>query len=183
MGQITPELRATYPQVVDHFDPVTLSKLDQGEVLDRLDAAQELHTKAFAANTPRELVWGYLQKAQAVCQAAPRDETERLAQEWVEKAQAAHTNETAAVFLNKAAEIRQANPQAPRRPRAAAKTPEQLKAEADVMLLKADVARAAAVERARQAREDAEYAEQVAGRKQWTAGAQIRWNREQRASA
>ncbi|MFE2838340.1 hypothetical protein ACFXI6_46505 [Streptomyces mirabilis] len=183
MGEITPELRARFPQIIDYFDADTLGKLDQAEVLDRLDEAQDLYGKAFGPDVRGDLTWGFIDRAKAVCKAAPRDETERQAQEWVTKAQAAHTNVAASAYLEKAAEIRRENPQAPRRPRAAVKTPEQLEAEQNMLLLKADVAKAAAAERARQAREDAEYAEQLAGRKQWTAGAQLRWNREHRPAS
>jgi hypothetical protein len=182
MGEITPELRAKYPQVIDYMDADTLGKLDQTEVLDRLDEAQVLYMKAFGPGVRGDLTWGFIDRAKAICKAAPRDETERRAQEWVSKAQAAHTNVGASGYLEKATQIRRENPQAPRRPRAAVKTPEQQKAEADVLLLKADVAKAAAVERARQRREDAEYAEQLAGRKQWTVGAQIRWTRDHPAA-
>lgn len=180
MGKITHELRAKFPHIADYFEADTLAKLDQAEVLDRLDEAQDLYAKAFGPGVRGDLTWGFIDRAKAICKAAPRDETEQRAQEWVAKAQAAHTGVGASAYLEKAGQIRRENPQAPRRHRAAVKTPEQLKAETDVMLLKADVAKAAAAERAR---EDAEYAEQLAGRKQWTVGAQVRWNREHRTAS
>jgi hypothetical protein len=179
MGEITPELRAQYPRIVGYFEADTLAKLDQVEVLDRLDAAQEMYGKAFGPGVSGNLTWGFIDRAREICKAAPRDETERLAQVWVGKAKAAHTNVHAAGCLEKAAQIRRENPQAPRRHRAEVKTAEQLEAERNVVLLKADIAKAAVVERARQAREDAEYEEQLAGRKQWTVGAELRWRREQ----
>lgn len=178
MGEITPDLRAKYPRIVDYLEADTLSKLDQAEVLDRCDAAQEQYDKAFGPGVSGSLTWGFIDRAKAICKAAPRDETERLAQVWVEKAKAAHTNMHAAGCLEKAEQIRRENPQAPRRRRPVVKTPAELEAEQNLVLLKADVAKAAVAEAARKAREDAEYAEQLAGRKQWTVGAQIRWNRE-----
>ncbi|QIY72051.1 hypothetical protein HEP84_25780 [Streptomyces sp. RLB1-33] len=178
MGKITPELRAKFPLLVGWFDADAVEKLDQAEVLDRLDEAQEIYSRAFGPNVRGDLTWGFIEQAQAVCKAAPRDETERQAQVWVAKAEAAFTSLAASAYLEMAEEIRRENPQAPRRPRAAVKTPEQVEAERDVVMLKADVAKAAAAERARQAHEDAEYAEQVAGRKQWTVGAELRWRRE-----
>ena len=182
MGEITPDLRAKYPRIVDYFDADMLSKLDQAEVLDRCDAAQELYDKAFGPGVSGNLTWGFIDRAREICKAAPRDETERLAQVWVDKAKAAYTSVHAAGCLEKAAQIRRENPPAPRRHRPVVKTAAELEAERNMVLLKADVAKAAAAERARKAREDAEYAEQLAGRKQWTVGAQLRWNREHPAS-
>lgn len=179
MGEITPALRAKYSAVADYFEADTLAKLDQTEVLDRLDEAQALYTKAFGPGVNGDLTWGYLDWAKAICKAAPRDETERLAVEWEAKAQTAHTNLAASAYLEKASQIRQANPPAPRRLRPAVKTPEQVEAERNMMLLKADVAKAAAVEKAKQAAADALYKEQLAGRKQWTVGAELRWREEQ----
>ena len=178
MGQITPELRAKFPQIVAYFEADVVGRLDQAEVLDRCDEAQRLYEKAFAAGTPRELLWGHLEKAQAVCNAVPRDETELLAAEWEAKAKTAVTNWAASAYLEKAEEIRRTNPPAPQKVRPAAKTEAEVEAEQNMLLLKADLAKAAVLEKARQAAEDAEYREQLAGRKVWTVGAQIRWNRE-----
>ena len=172
-------MRAKYSAVADYFESDVLAKLDQTEVLDRLDEALALHTKAFGPGVRGDMTWGYLDWAKAICKAAPRDETERLAAEWEAKAQTAHTNLAAAAYLEKASEIRKANPPAPRRVRPPVKTPEQVEAERDRMLLKADVAKAAAKERARKAAEDALYKEQLAGRAQWTVGAELRWRQEQ----
>ncbi len=182
MGEITPDLRAKYPRIVDYFDADVLGKLDQAEVLDRCDAAQELYAKAFGPGVSGNLTWGFIDRAKAICKAAPRDETERLAQVWVAKAMAAHTNVHAAGCLEKAEQIRRENPQAPSKHRPGVKTSAELEAEQNMVLLKADVAKAAVAEAARKAREDAGYAEQLAGRKPWTVGAQLRWNREHPAS-
>ncbi|MFJ9903932.1 hypothetical protein ACIRVK_13675 [Streptomyces sp. NPDC101152] len=179
MGQITPEMRAKYPRIIDYFTADVVGKLDQAEVLDRCDEAQRLYEKAFADSTPRELVWGHLERAQAVCKAAPRDETELAVQEWTAKAQTAHTNIGASAYLEKADEIRRANPQAPRMVRPREKTAAEVEAEQNMLLLKADVAKAAVLEKARQAAADALYKEQLAGRAQWTVGAELRWRREQ----
>lgn len=154
MGEITRELREQYPRVADLIPAGIAERISQTEVLDRLDAATDLLTKADKA--PQGLAPGYSERARALCRAEPRDETEQRAQVWVAKAEAAVTGGYRETCLAKAAEIRAEQPQAPRRVRYGPDPDELLKAQA-VAKLQADVARAAEAERARQLAEDTAF--------------------------
>lgn len=175
MGQITGEMREKYGYQADWIPPGIVARIDEDEILDRLDQAADYWKKA--ADAPAELARGYMDLGRIVCEAAPRDETEQQAQEWVAKAAEAHTSMHAAACLTKANEIRQANPAAPRRVRYRP-SPEQLAKAKAVAVLQADIVKAAAAEEARKAEEDRGYQDALAGRRQWTLGDQVRYQRE-----
>lgn len=149
MGRITTEVWEKYRRERDLIPADILARIDQDEVLDRLDAAHDLYLKADA--TPSgQLARSYTARARLVCKAEPRADTEAQAQVWLDKAETAHTTEYAAACRENADRIRAENPIAPRRKRA-----DGLSMTDAVAQLQADVRRAAAVEKARQAREDA----------------------------
>lgn len=175
MGQITQEMRGKYGRPVDWIPKTVLERLDEAEVLDRLDEAADLIRKVDRA--PAELARGYMDMARIVLEAEPRDETERQAQVWSAKAAGAHTSMHAAACLTRANEIRDANPAAPRRVRYRP-SPEQLAKAKAVAVLQADIVKSANAERARQAEEDRKYQDALAGRRQWTIGDQMRYQRE-----
>jgi hypothetical protein len=175
MGEITPEMRKRYGRPADWIPPKVLERIDQDEVLDRLDEAADLIRKVDRA--PAELARGYMDMARILLEAEPRDETERLAQTWSAKAADAHTSMHAAACLTAANEIREANPAAPRRTRYRP-SPEQLAKAQAVAVLQADITKAANAERARQAEADRKYQDALAGRRQWTVGDQMRLQRE-----
>ncbi|MDI5964816.1 hypothetical protein [Streptantibioticus silvisoli] len=179
MGVITPEVRAEYGGQIRLIPSDMITRLPQEELLDRLAEAKRLHTKAAKAETPY-LAIGYHEKARLLCKAEPRDETELLAREWVAKAAAAHTGVLASACLEKAEEIRRSNPAAPR-VTPVVQTAEMLEKAEAVTKLRQDVARKAAAagrEAAQRAAEDRKYADALAGRRVWTLGDQLRWNRE-----
>lgn len=175
MGQITGEMREKYGRQVNWIPPTVLARLDEDEVLDRLDEAATLFRKA--DGVPAELARGYMDMARVICEAEPRDETEIQAQKWTAKADDAHTSIHAAACLAKAAEIREANPAAPRRVRYRPSPEQLLKAQA-VAALQADILKSANAERARQAEADRKYQDALAGRRQWTLGDSMRYERE-----
>jgi hypothetical protein len=152
MGKITDEVWQKYPRERDLIPEGILDRIDQAEVLDRLDEARDLYAKA-DATTHGPLARGFVFQARRVCQAEPREDTERQAQVWVDKADAAHTLEHAETCLEKATAIRAENPPAPRRTRPGPSVVSLLQAQA-VAKLKADVRTAADAERAQWARED-----------------------------
>lgn len=152
MGKITDEVWKKYPRERNLIPEGILARVDQDEVLDRLDEAHTLYAKA-DATTDGPLARSYMHRARSVCQAEPREDTERQAQTWVDKAAAAHTPEHAETCLEKADEIRAASPIAPRRTRPGPSAESLLQAQA-VAKLKADVRTAADAKRAQWARED-----------------------------
>ncbi|WP_405994051.1 hypothetical protein [Streptomyces sp. NBC_00986] len=175
MGQITGEMREKYGHQADWIPPGIVARIDEDEILDRLDQAADYWKKAESA--PADLARGYMDMGRIICQAAPRDETEQQAQEWMVKAADAHTSVHAAACITKAHEIRQANPPAPRRVRYRP-SPEQLAKAQAVAVLQADIVKAAIAKQARQAEEDRNYQDALAGRRQWTIGDQVRYQRE-----
>jgi hypothetical protein len=179
MGAITPEMRERYGYIVDWLPQDVLSRIDQDEVLDRLDAAQEWMTKAAKPGMPADLFRGYIARAQEFLKARPRAEVETEAQRWTEKAEKAFTPQHASACISKAIEVRTQNAVAPRRVRPKPKTPEQLRHEMALKAVKADLVKAEAAAREKKRQEDAEYAEQLAGRRPWTVGAELRYRKEQ----
>jgi hypothetical protein len=177
MGEITGAMREKYGRPVDWIPKTVLERIDQDEILDRLDETADLFRKVDRA--PRELAQGYMDMAREICEAEPRDETERQARTWSAKADSAHTSMHAAACLVKANEIRRENPAAPRRKRYRP-SPEQLAKAKAVAVLQADIVKSADAERARQAEADRKYQDALAGRRQWTVGDQVRYDREQR---
>lgn len=175
MGEITPEMRKRYGRPANWIPKTVLDRIDEDEVLDRLDEAAGLIRKA--DNAPAELARGYMDMARILLEAQPRDETARQAQSWTAKAADAHTSMHAAACSTKAAEIRAANPAAPRRKRYRP-SPEQLAKAQAVAVLQADITKAANAERTRQAEADRKYQDALAGRRPWTFGDQIRYDRE-----
>lgn len=135
MGEITWEMRRTHGHVADWIPAELLPRLPQDEVLDRLDEAAALYKKF--ETSPHEFALGYLEQAQRICKAAPRDEVEQAAGEWLVKAEQAHTAQHAAGCLEQARLIRLANPSATRRERRP--TAAQVRHAEALAALKADV--------------------------------------------
>lgn len=135
MAEITWEMRRRYGHMVGWIPNDLLARIDQDEVLDRLDEAEALYKKFEAA--PQEFAYGYVEQAQQICKAAPRDEVERAATEWLSKADAAHTAQHAAGCREQARLIRLANPSATRRERRP--TPAQVRHAEALAALKADI--------------------------------------------
>lgn len=175
MGQITQEMRGKYGRPVDWIPLTVLARIDEDEILDRLDETADLFRKVDRA--PAELARGYMDMAREICEAEPRAETERLALVWSEKAAGAHTPMHASACLTRANEIRREHPAAPRRKRYRP-SPEQLAKAKAVAVLQADIVKSADAERARRAEEDRKYQGALAGRRQWTVGDQMRYQRE-----
>jgi hypothetical protein len=138
VGEITGEMRQRYGYKADWIPAELLPRLPQDEVLDRLDEAEALYKKFEAS--PHEFAVGYLDRAQQICKAAPRDEVEQAAQRWLEKAEQAYTPQHAAGCMEQARLVRLANPSATRRDR----TPPPVQTPHSVALaaLKADIAAA-----------------------------------------
>jgi hypothetical protein len=136
MGEITLEMRRIYGSKVKWIPEALLPRLDQDEILDRLDDATALMKKFEQA--PSDLALGYVDRAKQVCSAAPRDEVEQVAAEWVTKAEQALSPQHYAGCMEQARAIRDANPTATRRLRTLA--PEQARHAEALALLKADIA-------------------------------------------
>lgn len=119
MAEMTAALRARYPQHADLIPPGVLRAIDETELLDRLDEAEQLLGKALATPSP-VLDRGYRDQARKVLAAQPRDLTEARAAQWLSKADGAYTAQYAETCRAEADAIRSANPPAPRRARAAA---------------------------------------------------------------
>jgi hypothetical protein len=144
MGAITPRMRAeygAYSYVADWIPRKVLERIDDTEAHDRLDEARDLIRKADSASG--ELVWGYRERARAVCEAAPRDDVEREAAAWITKADAAHTPVHAANCRGIAQRLRDMNPAAPRRSRSSARATAFVTSEV-AALIKAEVTRGSA---------------------------------------
>jgi hypothetical protein len=136
MGEITLEMRRVYGDKVKWVPEALLPRLDQDEILDRLDDATALMKKFEQA--PGDLALGYFDRAKQVCSAAPRGEVEQEASAWITKAEQAFTPQHSAGCREQARAIRDANPAATRRPRTA--SPEQMRHSEALALLKADIA-------------------------------------------
>ncbi|XUL89731.1 hypothetical protein ACQ86D_26450 [Streptomyces galilaeus] len=139
MGQITPAVRASYGRhayVCDWIPTKILDRIDDGEVLDRLDEARDLIQKADSGSP--DLCWSYRQRARDVLEAAPRDEVEHQAAGWITKAQSAHTAVHAAYCRSVAQQLREKNPPAPRRERVSP-APQSPRMSPAKMLLKAEI--------------------------------------------
>ncbi|MEY9839685.1 hypothetical protein [Streptacidiphilus sp. EB103A] len=175
MGEITQDMREKYGHRCDLIPPSILARIDQDEVLDRLDDAMDYHRKADSA--PADLARGFWQLAKNICTADPRDETEQQAQVWVSKADAAASVPHRATCLEQAQQVRKANPPATHRVRYRPTAEDLCKAEA-VKTLQADITKAAAAKQAKQAAEDRAYREALAGRGTWTIGHQWRYDAE-----
>ncbi|MFJ4924083.1 hypothetical protein [Streptomyces sp. NPDC088736] len=137
MGAITPAMRAEYGQPADWIPAKVLERIDNAEILDRLDEARDLIHKADHAAP--DLVWGYRDRAREVCAAEPRDDVERRAQQWITKAEQATTAVHAETCRAEARSIRNANPPAPRRPRTRPPTAEEVRHAEWVASLKAEI--------------------------------------------
>lgn len=139
MGEITWEMRQKYGRTANWIPDDLLPQLDQDEILDRLDDAEALWAKCDQA--PRDVAAGYLERARLICKAAPRDQVEAQAADWIAKAEGAYTSQHAAGCREQARRIRQDNPPATRRPRprVATPSPEQKRHADAVALLRADV--------------------------------------------
>lgn len=122
MAEMTAALRARYPQHADLIPPGVLRAIDETELLDRLDEAEQLLGKALATPSP-VLDRGYRDQARKVLAAQPRDLTEARAAQWLSKADDAYTAQYAETCRAEADAIRSANPPAPRRARATAPAP------------------------------------------------------------
>lgn len=151
MGEITPDMRDRYPLHYQLIPTHVLERIDEDEILDRLDAAADLHTKADGA--PRDLAQGYRDRVRALCAAEPRDDTQQLAREWLDKADGAASALYKTTCLEQAAAVDRANPKAERRTRPGA---EERRRAMAVAKLEADVAKAVAAKRAEQAAADTE---------------------------
>ncbi|NNN30732.1 hypothetical protein HLK59_10220 [Streptomyces sp. S3(2020)] len=115
MSEITGDMRQRYGSVADWVPADVLPRIDQDELLDRLDEAEALR-KSFEA-APADFARGYVERARKICAAPPRDEVEKAAQEWLVKADQAYTAQHAAGCREQARLIRLANPSATRRDR------------------------------------------------------------------
>lgn len=129
-------MRQRYGHMVGWIPNDLLARIDQDEALDRLDEAEALYKKFETA--PQEFAYGYIEQAQQICKAAPRDEVETAAAEWLTKAEAAHTAQHAAGCREQARLIRLANPSATRRDRRPTDT--QMRHAEALAALKADIA-------------------------------------------
>lgn len=136
MGEITWEMRRTYGRGVDRLPVALIPRLDQDEILDRLDEAAALMRKFETA--PGDLAMGYVERASQVCAAEPRDEVEEAAAAWIGKAEQAYTPQHAAGCREQARMIRAANPSAPRVVRRP--SPEEVVHAEALATLKADIA-------------------------------------------
>ncbi|MFH9225943.1 hypothetical protein [Streptomyces lydicus] len=115
MGEITLEMRRIYGRDADLIPADVLARIGRDEILDRLDEAQALRAKVKTA--PSDLAYGYVERAQQILKAAPRDEVEEAAGHWLQKAQDAYTPTHSAECRRQAALLRTANPAATRRRR------------------------------------------------------------------
>jgi hypothetical protein len=140
MGAITPTMRATYGHLADQIPTALLERIDEAEILDRLDTARDLLVKADQAQG--DLYRGYRDRARAVLEAEPRDIVEQQAQQWITKAQAAHTPTHASACRAQAVRVRAENPPAPRIPRLRLPTAEERRHAELLASVKADVAAA-----------------------------------------
>lgn len=145
MAEITSDLREQYGSTCALIPADVLTRIDEDEVLDRLDEAHALYRKAEQA--PADISGGYRDRARAVCQAEPRDVTEQQAQQWLAKADAAASAAHRGTCLDEAQAIRARQPQAPRRTRTGPAAEERRRRQAEARL-RSDITKAAAAKQA-----------------------------------
>jgi hypothetical protein len=115
MAVLTEQLRRRYGPLAGAIPVPVREAIDQGELLDRLEAASALVRKAEAAAT-FVLRTGYAQQARDLLMAQPREATETQVRDLLQKAAGASSRRVADAYRAQAERLRAAHPAAPRRP-------------------------------------------------------------------
>jgi hypothetical protein len=122
VAEITPQIREKYKSWADSVPPDILAKIDEAELLDRLDEAASFRAKAAATASP-VLRSGYLVQARGIIRAAPRAAVEARITDLLAKADGAATGQYRESCRSEAERLRAANHPAPRRHRPASTPP------------------------------------------------------------